>query len=153
MRIRRWVPLALFLGAALLSTWLSPAFSSGRIRAAPGLSVTVLPSGINGRTLLRSHEPLDVKVGGVPGAHDIEWMLDGHIVGKTPDLHLQHLRDGEHILSLTYRDSQDRLYAATTLVRVLEAGPYAIQLAEVQAAVSMLLMEEDFEVYLPLVQR
>ena len=152
MQSKRGIPLALFLGAALLSTWFSPALWLGQSRAASGPPETARPGGMNGRTLLRSDEALDVKVGGVPGAHDIEWMLDGRMVGKAPDLHLPHLRDGEHSLSLTYRDSQDRLFAATTLVRVLEAGPYAIQVAAVQAAISLPLWEDDFEVYLPLVQ-
>ena len=93
-----------------------------------------------------------MKVAGVPVAHDIEWMLDGRMVGKAPDLHLRHLRDGEHILSLTFRDSQDRLFSATTQVRVLEAGSYAIQVAAVQAATFLPLWEEDFQVNLPFVR-
>jgi hypothetical protein len=153
MQPKRWILLALFLGAALLSAWLSPPFSSGWGKAASGPPETVLPGGMNGRTLLRSDEALDVKVAGVPGAHDIAWMLDGRRVGKAPDLHLQHLRDGEHILRLTYRDAQDRLFAATSLVRVLEAEPYAIQLATIQAAIYLPLWEEDFQDYLPIVRR
>jgi hypothetical protein len=49
------------------------------------------------------------------------------------------------------RDSQDRLFAATTRARVLETGPHAIQAAAIQAAISLPLWEDDFEVYLPLV--
>ncbi len=151
MRPKRWILLALFLGPALLSAWLSPALSSGWSRAASGPPETALPGGMNGRTLLRSDEALDMKVGGAPGAHEIEWMLDGRTVGKDPDLHLQHLRNGEHILSLTYRDSQNQLFAATGQVRVLEAGPYAIQMAAIQAAISLPLWEEDNQVFLPLI--
>ncbi len=152
MKSKRWIPLALFLGAALLSTWFSPALSSGWSTAASGPPETARPGGMNGRTLLRSGEALDVKVGGVPDAHDIQWMLDGRTVGKAPDLHLPHLQDGEHNLSLTFLDSQDQLFAATTRVRVLEPGPFAIQAAAVQAAISLPLWEDDSEVYLPLVR-
>ena len=153
MRRKRWIPLALFLGATLLSAWLSPALWLGRGRAASGPPESVLPGGMNGTTLLRSGEALDVKVGSAPSAYDIEWMLDGRMVGKAPDLHLQSLRNGEHILSLTYRDTQDRLYAATSLVRVLEPEPYAIQAAAIQAAISLPLWDEDSQIYLPLIRR
>lgn len=153
MQPKRLIPLALFLGAALLSTWFSPALSSGWSITASGLPETALPGGMNGRTLLRSDEALDVEVGSVPGAHDIEWLLDGHIVGNAPELHLRYLRDGEHIVSLTYRDSQNRLYAATTLVRVLKAGEYAVQAAAVQAAIVLPLWEDDFQIDLPVVRR
>jgi hypothetical protein len=151
MRLKLLVPLALFLGAAMFSTWLSPALSAGWNRAAAGPPETALPGGMNGRTLLRSGEALDVKVGNVSDAHDVEWVLDGRVVGKAPGLYVLHLRDGEHTLYVTYRDSQGQLFAATSLVRVLEPGPYAVQAAAVQAAVTLPLWDEDFQLYMPLI--
>lgn len=145
MRPNQWTPLVLFLGAAMLSAWLSPALSLGW---APE---NALPGGIYGKTILRSGEALDVNLGNIPGAHDIQWMLDGHPVGKAPDLHLQRLRNGEHLLSLAYRNSQDRLLTANTQVRVLEAGAYAVLLSSIQAEISLPLWEEDSDTYLPLV--
>lgn len=153
MRPKNWIPLALFLAAALLSAWLSPALGLGQGSAASRSPGSVLQGGMNGRMILQSGEALDVKVSAAPGAHDIEWKLDGRKVGKAPVLYLQHLRDGEHLLSLTYRDSQDRLFATTELVRVLEPGPYAILANAVQAAISLPLWEEDSQIYLPILQR
>lgn len=150
---KRWILLTLFLGAAFFSTWLFPAFSSGYSQAATNSTGTVLLGGISGRTLLRSGETLDVSIGGVPDAHDIKWILDGHTVGEAPDLHLQHLSDGEHTLSLTYRDAQDQAIAATTLVKVLEAEPYVILANAIQAGIYLPLWEEDYQTYIPLVQR
>jgi hypothetical protein len=103
--------------------------------------------------VMRSDEALDVMVVDSQGAHDIAWLLDGHIVGTMPDLHLQHLQVGCHILNLTYRDAQAQSFAITTLVRVLEPGLYAATAAEVQAAIYLPLWEEDSEIYLPSVQR
>jgi hypothetical protein len=151
MRAKRWIPLSLFLGAALLSAWLSPALSLGWGRAASGPPGTALLGGMSGKTLLRSGEALEVKAASVPGAHDISWVLDGRRVGNASALHLGHLRTGEHVLSLTYRDTQNRLFAATTRVRVLEAGPYAVELATIQSAITLPLWEED-QVHLPLVR-
>jgi hypothetical protein len=152
MRSKRWIPLSLFLGAALLSAWLSPPLSLGWGRADSSPSETALPGGISGKTLLRSGEALDVKVAGAPGVHDIQWALDGRGVGKAYALHLGQLQDGEHVLRLTYRDARGQLFAATTQVRVLEAGPYAVELATIQSAITLPLWEEDSQVYLPLLQ-
>ena len=147
MRPKRWILLTLFLGGALLSAWLSPALSMGRA------TETALPGGIYGKTLLRNDESLDVNAGNIPGTHDIEWMLDGRLVGKAPELQLQHLRNGEHILSLAYRDSRDQWFTASTLVRVLSTEAYDIQLMAVQAAIYLpLFLEDDPQIYLPLVQ-
>jgi hypothetical protein len=46
MKPKRWILLALFLGATLLSAWLSPSFSVGQSRAALGAPGTVLLSTI-----------------------------------------------------------------------------------------------------------
>ena len=153
MKPKKSISLALFLGAALLSAWLSPTSGLGQSRAASGSPERILPGGMNGRTLLRSGEALDVKVDVVPNVHDIEWVLDGRVVGKAPDLRIQHLQDGEHIVGLTYRDAQDQLFAVTTLVKVLAPGPYAIQATMVQVAITLPLWDEDDQVYLPFVQR
>ncbi len=102
MKPKRWFLLALFLGSALLSAWLSPALSSGWSRAASGPPETALPGGMNGRTLLRS-------------------------------------------------DEARALFSATTQDKVLEAGPYAIQMAAIQAAIFLPLWEEDTQVFLPLI--
>jgi hypothetical protein len=145
MRPKQWTPMVLFLVAAMLSAWLSPALSLG------WASENALPGGIYGKTILRSGEALDVNLGSIPGAHDIQWMLDGHPVGQAPGLQLQRLRNGEHLLRLAYRDSQGQWFSANTQVRVLEAGPYAVLLSSIQTAISLPLWEEDSEIYLPLV--
>jgi hypothetical protein len=146
------MPLALFLGATLFSAWFFPVFSLGQSSAAFSPPETALPGGMNGRTLLQSGEALDVKVAGVSDAHDIRWMLDGRLVGKAAELHVSHLKNGEHALSLTYRDSQNQLFAAASLVRVLEAGPYAVQVLAIQAAISLPLLQEDDQIFLPLIR-
>ena len=61
MQPKRWILLALFLGAALISAWLFPSLSLGWGQAASAQPETVLPDGINGSLLLRSGEALDVK--------------------------------------------------------------------------------------------
>lgn len=151
MQLKRWVLLALFLGSMLFSAWLSPSFL-GWSKAATNTNESLLPAGINGRTLLRRGEALDVVVEGEPNPDYIFWVLDGRSVGKSPGLHLQHLSDGEHTLSVTYRDAQGQAFAASTLVRVLDDEPYAIQAAAIQAAIYLPLWEEDYQAYMPLVQ-
>ncbi len=153
MRPNRWSLVAFFLGAMVLSAWLSPLLWSGPGRAAPGPPETALPGGINGRTMLRSGEPLDVRVAAPAGVYDIKWTLDGRTVGHALDLHLRHVRDGEHTLSLTYRDSQGRLCAASALVRVLEPDQYAMYIDAVQAAITLPLWEDDSQANLPIIRR
>ena len=66
---KRWIPLALFLVAALLSFMLSPALSSAwrdvrdLVSAASVQPDTALAGGMNGSTSLRSLETQDVEAG------------------------------------------------------------------------------------------
>ena len=152
-RYKRWFPLMLFFGAALLSAWLSSALWLGPTGAAAGPLENALPGGLNGRTLLRSGEALDVKVAPAPGIHAVAWALDGRRVGHAPELYLEHIRNGEHTLSLVYRDAQGQLYAVTSLVRVLEPDDYALLVDAVHAAITLPLWEEDAPIYLPFIRR
>ena len=151
IQTNRWIPLALFLGSVLFSAWLSPSFL-GWSKASANTDQALLAAGIDGKTLLRSGEALDVKVGGESDPNHIIWALDGYRIGKAPGLHLQHLSDGEHTLSVTYRDARGQAFAASMLVRVMDAEPYAIQAAAIQAAIYLPLWEEDYQAYIPLVQ-
>ena len=152
MKSTRWIPLALFLGAAVLSAWLSPALASGWRRATSIKLETYLPAGMIGSTLLHSGESLDMSIGVASGGQQIEWRLDGRIVGDQADLHIDHLSNGVHLVSLTYQDAQKQAYAATVQVQVLEEGPYAVQAAAIQAAVTLPLWEEEVQLYLPLLR-
>ncbi len=153
MRLNRWFPLMLFLGAALLSAWLSSAFWLRPTRAEVGPLEKALPGGLNGRTLLRSGEALDVVVAAEPGAHAVAWALDGRRVGHAPELHLEQIRNGEYTLSLVYRDDKGQLYSATSLVRVLEPDNFALLVDAVHAAITLPLWEEDAPIYLPFIRR
>ncbi len=56
MKPKRWILLALFLGAMLLSAWLSPSFSLGWSRAAPSGQQAVLLSTIQDAATLSLRE-------------------------------------------------------------------------------------------------
>lgn len=153
MRVQRWIPQALFVGAALLSAWLSPVLPSGFSAHAPNPLDIALLGGLNGRTLLRSNEALEMKIANVPDAHEVMWQLDGRPVGHSSVLHLAHVDDGDHLLSLTYRDAEDRLFAVNTTVRVLPPEAYDLVTAAIQSAIALPLWAEDEQVYLPSVVR
>jgi hypothetical protein len=147
LQLNRWLPLALFAGAALLSAWLWPA---GPAASSP--PELALPGGLNGRTLLSSAAALTLRVA-APEAQDVEWRLDGWRVGTAAELVLPPIASGDHALSLTYRDAGGQLYAVNTVVRVLPPEQYGAVVMAIQAAVSLPLWVEDDAVYLPLVER
>jgi hypothetical protein len=146
MHFNRWLPQALFVGAALLSAWLAPVWAAGPPEAA-------LPAGLNGRTLLPSNEPLELRVAGAPAAQAVEWRLDGRRVGTAEALTLRRVAAGDHALRLTYRDAGGQLYAVNTMVRVLPPEQYVLALEAIQAAITLPLFEEDDSTFLPLIER
>ena len=145
--------MALFLLAVLLSAYISPKLGLEQSKTAWGIPGSTLNGGMIGRTLLRSGEALDMSEGATTDVSDVKSTLDGRIVGISNAIHLLHLRDGEYFLRLTYRDFQDRIYGSTALIRVLDPDIYAMQTASLQAAISMLLWEEDSQIYLPAILR
>jgi len=150
---KRLFPMALFLLAALLSAYISPKLGLEHSKTALGVPESTLAGGMVGRTWLRSGDALDMSVSATPGVHEVKWTLDGRTVGISNTIHLLHLGDGEYFLRLTYRDYQDRLYNSTALIRVLDPDTYAMQTASLQAVISMLLWEEDSQIYLPAILR
>ena len=151
LNFNRWLPPALFVGAALLSAALAPALFPGWWPSRP--VEAALPGGLIGRILLQTGEPLELRAAGAPEASAVEWRLDGRRVGTAPALALGRVAAGDHALSLTYRDAGGQLYAVNTVVRVLPPEQYGPVLMAIQAAISLPLWEEDEPVYLPLVER
>jgi len=151
LQLNRWLPQALFVGAALLSAALAPALFPGWWPSQP--AEAALPGGLMGPTLLQTGEPLELRVAGAPASQTVEWRLDGRRVGTNPTLTLARVAAGDHALSLTYRDAEGQLYAVNTVVRVLPPDQYGSVLMAIQAAISLPLWEEDDPVYLPLVER
>jgi hypothetical protein len=151
LRLKRWLPQALFVGAALLSAWLAPDLFPGWLPSRP--AEAALPGGLAGRTLLQAGEPLDLRLAGALDAQAVEWRLDGRRVGTAPALTLARVAAGDHALSLTYRDALGQLYAVSTVVRVLPPEQYGAVVTAIQAAISLPLWEEDDAVFLPVVER
>lgn len=148
-RVHRWLPQALFIGAALLSSALAPAMFPGWMASQP--AEAALPGGLTGRTLLQAGEPLRLQVAGAPGGSAVSWRLDGRRVGTAAELVLPRVASGDHALSLSYRDAGGRLYAVNTVIRVLSPEQYGLVVTAIQAAITLPLWEEDESVYLPLI--